>query len=125
MAGKKSKILVIDDDVNVQEYLSSLFKDNGYTVFIARDANEGLEKAKENNPDLITLDIEMPGQWGPRFYNLLSQDSKLRKIPVIVISGLAGHQDAVPKAVATLSKPFDRDELLGIVKSTLKGECKL
>ncbi len=122
MTGKKNIILVIDDDVNVQEYLSSLFKDNGYKVYIAQNANEGLKKAKEYKPDLITLDIEMPGEWGPRFYNQLSQDSKLKNIPVIVISGLAGHQNAVPKAIATLSKPFDRDELLGIVKKTLTGE---
>ncbi len=122
MTGKKNKILVIDDDVNVQEYLSSLFKDNGYTAYIAQNASEGLKKAKKYTPDLITLDIEMPGEWGPRFYNQISHDSKLKHIPVIVISGLAGHQNAVPKAIATLSKPFDRDELLGIVKKTLKRE---
>jgi len=115
----KKKILVIDDDLNIRDYLVSLFNDNGYDAYIAGDAKEGFKVAKEKKPDLITLDIEMPGEWGPRLYRQLSQDPELKNIPVIVISGLAGHQYAVVKAVASLSKPFDRDELLKIVKETL------
>ncbi|WP_300463794.1 DVU0259 family response regulator domain-containing protein [Desulfobacula sp.] len=115
----KKKILVIDDDLNVRDYLVSLFKDNGYDVSIAGDVKEGLTVAKKNIPDLITLDIEMPGEWGPRFYRQLAQDPELKNIPVIVISGLSGHQYAVVKAVASLSKPFDREELLKIVNDTL------
>lgn len=115
----KKKILVIDDDLNIRDYLVSLFNDNGYEAFIAGDVKEGITEAKKIKPDLITLDIEMPGEWGPRFYRQLSQDPELKNIPVIVISGLSGHQYAVVKAVASLSKPFDRDELLKIVKETL------
>ncbi len=115
----KKKILVIDDDANIRDYLVSLFNDNGYEVYIAGDAKEGIQEAKKIKPDLITLDIEMPGEWGPRFYRQLSQDPELKNIPVIVISGLSGHQYAVVKAVASLTKPFDREELLKIVKETL------
>ncbi|MCD4720273.1 MAG: response regulator [Desulfobacula sp.] len=115
----KKKILVIDDDLNIRDYLVSLFNDNGYDAYIAGDVKEGIKEANKIKPDLITLDIEMPGEWGPRFYRQLSQDPQLKNIPVIVISGLSGHQYAVVKAVASLSKPFDRDELLKIVKETL------
>ena len=115
----KKKILVIDDDLNIRDYLVSLFNDNGYDAYIAGDVKEGIKEAKKIKPDLITLDIEMPGEWGPRFYRQLSQDPELKNIPVIVISGLSGHQYAVVKAVASLSKPFDRNELLKIVKETL------
>lgn len=115
----KKKILVIDDDLNVRDYLVSLFEDNGYAVCVAGDVKEGLQKTKANIPDLITLDIEMPGEWGPRFYHKLANDPDLSHIPVIVISGLTGHQCAVVKAVASVSKPFDRDHLLKIVKETL------
>ena len=115
----KKKILVIDDDLNVRDYLAALFKDNGYAVCVAGDAKEGMDKARSEQPDLITLDIEMPGEWGPRFYRQLTQEKDLKNIPVIVISGLAGHQYALVKAVASISKPFDRDELLSIVKDTL------
>jgi len=115
----KKKILVIDDDLNIRDYLVSLFNDNGYEAYIAGDVKEGIKEAKKIKPDLITLDIEMPGEWGPRFYRQLSQDSELKNIPVIVISGLSGNQYAVVKAVASLTKPFDREELLKIVKETL------
>jgi len=115
----KKKILVIDDDLNIRDYLVSLFNDNGYEAYVAGDVKEGFTVAKQKKPDLITLDIEMPREWGPRFYRQLSQDPELKNIPVIVISGLSGHQYAIAKAVASLAKPFDREELLKIVKETL------
>lgn len=115
----KKKILVIDDDLNVQDYLFSLFTDNGYDASVAGDAKQGLELARQTMPDLITLDIEMPGEWGPRFYHKLSQDPELKNVPVIVISGLPGHEYAVARAAASISKPFDREQLLEIVEQIL------
>lgn len=115
----KKKILVIDDDANVRDYLFSLFTDNGYVVQVAEDGQQGIESAREMIPDLITLDIEMPGEYGPRFYHLLSKEPTLKDVPVIVISGLPGHRHAMVKAAASISKPFDRDELLEIVKKNL------
>lgn len=115
----KKKILVIDDDLIVREYLVSIFKDNGYDVYPAGDTKQGLEQARKNKPDLITLDIEMPGEWGPRFFHKLTQDPDLKNIPVIVISGLPGYQCAVVSAVASFSKPFDRDNLMKTIKETL------
>jgi len=114
------KILVIDDDLNIRKYLATLFEDNGYKTSVAGSVAEGLEKTKHNKPDLITLDIEMPGEWGPRFYHKLSQDPELKNIPIIVISGLSGHQCAIARAVASIAKPFDRNHLLKIVKETLR-----
>ncbi len=113
------KILIVDDDPNIIDYLTTLFEDNGYTALTAQDVQEGLEVAKKEHPDLITLDLEMPGEWGPRFYSKMSQDKSLKNIPVIVISGLSGGNHAVGKAVAFITKPFDRDELLKIIKETL------
>jgi len=113
------KILVIDDDPAVVEYLTTLFEDNGYATCSARDASEGLEVARREQPDLITLDLEMPGEWGPRFYRKMSEEKTLKNTPVIVISGLSGHKYAINKAVASISKPFDRDELLRIVQENI------
>lgn len=115
----KKKIMVIDDDPTVLEYLTSLFEDNGYDTCSAGDAFAGLEIARREKPDLITLDLEMPGDWGPRFYRKMSEDQTLKHIPVVVISGLSGHKYAINKAVASLSKPFDRDELLRIVSDNI------
>ncbi|MFO7751237.1 MAG: response regulator [Desulfobacteraceae bacterium] len=115
----KKKILVIDDDFNIRDYIVSLFDDNGYDTHVAGDVKEGIQVAKAEKPDLITLDIEMPGEWGPRFFSQLSQDPELKNIPVIVITALSGHEHAIVKAVASLSKPFDRKELLKIVQETI------
>ena len=115
----KKKILVIEDDSNIQQYLVSLLKDHGYDVYEAGDVQEGLVQTEKHRPDLITLDIEMPGDWGPRFYHHLVKIPGLKKTPVIVISGLPGHQCAVMNAAASLSKPFDRNELLDIIQHTI------
>ena len=114
------KILIVDDDPNIIDYLTTLFEDNGYAAFSAHDVKEGLEIAKKEVPDLITLDLEMPEEWGPRFYRKMCQGKSLKNIPVIVISGLSGGDHAIGEAVAYLSRPFDREELLRIVEETLK-----
>ena len=113
------KIMVIDDDPAVVEYLTTLFSDNGYDTCSAKDAFEGLDVARQEKPDLITLDLEMPGEWGPRFYRKMSEDPVLKNIPVVVISGLSGHKYAISRAVASISKPFDRDELLKVVADNI------
>jgi len=112
------KIMVIDDDPIIVKYLITLFSDNGYETCSASDGVQALETVKIVRPDLITLDLEMPQEWGSRFYRKLAKDEDLKKIPVIVISGLAG-QHAVKDAVAFIRKPFDPDKLLGIVKKTI------
>jgi len=112
------KILIIDDDPVVVKYLASLFEDNGYGVCTASSSQQGLETVKKEKPDLITLDLQMPGDWGSRFYRNLRKNKALRDTPVIVISGIDGDH-AVKDAVAFISKPFDADKLLGIVRKTI------
>ena len=111
------KILIIDDDPVIVKYLTTLFEDNGYEAVSAKGGNEGFELVEKENPDLITLDLQMPDEWGPRFYRKLSK-SKFKDTPVIIVSGMSG-QHAVKKAVAYVSKPFDPDKLLGIIRKTL------
>ncbi len=113
------KIMVVDDDKEITSYLTQLFKDNGYETVEANDGSEAHDIVAKEMPDLITLDLEMPNEWGPRFYRKLTQNPELKKIPIIVISGLPSNQYAIQKAVASLTKPFDRDELLKIVKQTI------
>ncbi|OEU70752.1 DVU0259 family response regulator domain-containing protein [Maridesulfovibrio frigidus] len=113
------KILIVDDDQEIRSYLSELFGDNGYETVTAEDGIVAIEVAEKETPDLITLDLEMPNEWGPRFYRKLSQNEALKRTPVIVISGLNANQYAIPKAVATLTKPFDADQLIAIVKETI------
>ena len=112
------KILIIDDDPVVVKYLQAVFSDNGYETCKATSSMEGLDVVRQEKPDLITLDLQMPGEWGPRFYRKLSQDKELKDIPVIVISGIDGDH-AIRKAVAFVKKPFDPEKLIGIVKNTI------
>ncbi len=113
------KIMIIDDDPVIVKYLENLFVNNGYKICVARDGSQGLDILKKEKPDMITLDLEMPEEWGPRFYRKLSQEQDFKNIPVVVISGLSGNKYAIHKAVASLTKPFDKDELLSIVKDTI------
>ncbi|OQY59376.1 MAG: hypothetical protein B6245_07030 [Desulfobacteraceae bacterium 4572_88] len=113
------KIMVIDDDPIIVKYLVSLFSDNGYETCTAKDGAEAFEISQKERPDLITLDLEMPEEWGTRFYRKLSKNAELRDIPVIVISGMASRHLSIKKAVAYLSKPFDSDKLIALVRKIL------
>jgi CheY-like chemotaxis protein len=110
------KILIIDDDPIVLKYLESLLTDNGYEIVKAANGVEASDMVEKVKPDLITLDLEMPEQWGPRFYRRLTKNKLLKDIPVIVISGLSGSKYSIPKAAAHLNKPFDAEELLQLVR---------
>lgn len=73
----------------------------------------------KEKPDLITLDLEMPKEWGPKFFRRLSKSQEFKDIPVIVISGLASRHLSIDKAITWLAKPFDPEQLIGIVKNTI------
>ena len=112
------KILIIDDDPVIVKYLMAIFSDNGYATCSAGSSMEGLDLVKKEKPDLICLDIQMPGEWGPRFYRKLRKDKEVKDIPIIVVSGIDGDH-AVKDAVAFVKKPFDPEKLIGIVKNTI------
>ena len=112
------KILIIEDDPVIVKYLQAVFSDNGYATCVATSTTEGLAVVQVEKPDLITLDLQLPGEWGPRFYRKLRQDKVLRDTPVIVISGIDGDH-AIKGAIAFVKKPFDPEKLIGIVKNTI------
>ena len=109
------KIMIVDDDPAITKYLDTVFKDNGYETCIAEDGKDAFEVYKNQTPDLITLDLEMPEEWGPRFFRKISK-IKGFDTPVIVISGLTGIKYSIPKAVASFGKPFDPKEVLAKIE---------
>ena len=126
------KILIVDDEDDILEYLSTLFQDNGYETITARDGEEGLELVKKENPDLVTLDITMPEKSGVRFYREVKEDAEFQKIPVIIVTGVTGwgHDPAgfqkfissrkqVPPPEGFMSKPIDREKLLEMVAKAM------
>lgn len=113
------KIMVVDDDEAIVDYLVTVFEDHGYCTCRASDGITAYDVALAEKPDLITLDLEMPNEWGPRFYRKLTQTEEFETLPVIVISGLSGIHLAIKRAVATIKKPFDPAEVIQIVRDTI------
>ncbi len=106
------KVLIIEDEQDIRRFLVELFSDNGFETAAACDGVEGLKLLKDENPDLITLDIQMPNDTGTAFYRKMHRDEQASKIPIIVISGVAGKHLAVPKPYAIFDKPVDADALM-------------
>lgn len=113
------KIMIVDDDPAIVEYLDTIFTERGYVTCSAEGGEKAMEVLIREKPDLLTLDLEMPEEWGPRFYRKFSQKPEFAELPVIVISGLSGIHLAIRKAVATVNKPFDPAQLLDIVEQTI------
>ncbi len=118
MAGKR--ILIIDDDPVIVKYLKELFNNNGYETSVAYDGLEAGDIVKEIQPDLITLDLDMPNEWGTRFYRKLTKKEGGKDIPVIIVSGLPGREHSIKKAIAYFGKPFDEDKLMETVKKAIE-----
>jgi DNA-binding response OmpR family regulator len=114
------KIMIVDDDPAITKYLDTIFKDNGYDTCIAADGRAAVDVFNAESPDLITLDLEMPEEWGPRFFRKISK-VKGFATPVIVISGLSSIKYSIPKAAASFGKPFDPQAVLAKVEEILNA----
>jgi twitching motility two-component system response regulator PilH len=77
-------ILVVDDSATDRQFLTDLLVKNGYKVETANNADEALAKAKQLRPDLVLMDIVMPGQSGFQATRALSKDDATKQIPVII-----------------------------------------
>ena len=73
------KILIVDDDPDISEYLSTFFQDNGYATETAKDGVEAMEMVEAALPDLIALDITMPEKSGVRFYREMKEHNVTRQ----------------------------------------------
>lgn len=86
-------IVLIDDDIFFQKFYTTHLQELGYQVDAATNGDEGLEKIRQLKPDLILLDLIMPVKDGFEVLKVLSQDEKLKKIPVLVFSTLGQEKD--------------------------------
>lgn len=115
------KILIVEDDPATVDYLTRLFRDNGYDVCSATDGVEALEVMRTERPDMVTLDLEMPKEWGTRFYRKYKKDETLKDTPVLIISAMPSRHLSVRGAVGYLHKPFEAEAVLRIVGETIGG----
>lgn len=123
------KILVIDDEPDFVAYLETLLMDNGFEVFHAHDGAAGLEMANKHQPDLITLDVTMPGKSGVQVYRELRSSARIGTIPVFIITGVVEfrqlmYQRSVQAPEGFMKKPIDRDVFLMTVNKILEQSLK-
>jgi len=119
------KILVIEDDRFLRELIARKLSDEGFVVVEAMDGEKGIKKVKEENPDLVLLDLILPGIDGFEVLSRMKKDESLKSIPVIILSNL-GQKEEVEKglkmgAVDYLIKAhFTPGEIIEKIKSSLK-----
>ncbi|RLB55881.1 MAG: response regulator [Deltaproteobacteria bacterium] len=113
------KVLVVDDEADVRKFISVVLEQAGHEVITAADGRQALEVTRQQHPDLVILDLQMPEATGTDFYRKLARDKELGQVPIIVVSGLAGRHLAVREPVAVFDKPIDPDEFLEAVNKAL------
>jgi twitching motility two-component system response regulator PilH len=90
-----SKILVVDDSPTDRQYLSDLLSKKGFNVATAESAEDAIAKLKASRPDLVLMDVVMPGQNGFQATRALSKDESTKNIPVILCSSKGQETDKV------------------------------
>lgn len=123
------KILVVDDEPDFVSFASAILEDNGANVVTAYDGFEALEVAKRENPDLITLDITMPGKDGKEVFEAMRKDPGLKSIPVCIITGQPElrkliYDRNVPPPNGYIDKPISEESLLKNVRRILEVKHK-
>ena len=111
------RVLVIDDSATIVAVLGKMLRQNGYEVLSAGDAESGIELATTELPDLIFLDIVLPGMNGFAALRQLRRNPELQRTPIIMISGnLQATEQYYAQRIGAddfMKKPFGRDEVFG------------
>ncbi|MBW2064036.1 MAG: response regulator [Deltaproteobacteria bacterium] len=128
------KILVIDDELDMRIYVSTLLETNGYVPLTAKDGEEGMALARRERPSLIILDILMPGMSGLMVFHALREDPEVKDIPVIILSAISrksfSHSlkalsrqggDQFQEPSAYIEKPPEPEDLLRAIRESLEG----
>ena len=126
---KKKKILVVDDELDMRTFITTLLETSGYRPIIAVNGEEGIQKARETKPAAIILDVMMPREGGIQMYRELKMDDELKDIPVIMLSAIAKKTffhsqqvlntyrgQKVPQPAAYIEKPPETEELLQVLE---------
>jgi len=119
-------LLLVEDDPLMLRMYEKIFKFEGYSVETAIDGEEGWDKAKSINPVVILLDIMMPKVNGLEMLEKLKKDPDTKKIPVIILTNLAGTHDA-EKAMSLgavkyiVKSEYEPKEVVAMVKEILAG----
>lgn len=126
MTDSAKTILVVDDDPDAREYLSTVLEDNGFTAVTANDGAQAIASLEQRVPDLIALDISMPEKSGVAVYRKLKEDERLKHVPVIMVTGVSEEFERfistrrqVPPPDGYISKPVDAEAFVLKVRQLL------
>ena len=124
MENSKKQILIIEDEPDIQELLSFNLDNNGYKVFTASNGEKGLEVARKEHPDLILLDLMLPGINGLDVCRIIKSDQDTSGISIIMLTALGQEEDII-KGLETgaddyVTKPFSLQVLEARIKSVLR-----
>ena len=129
MGKGKLRILVVDDERDVVRYISMVLEDEDYDVDTALNGKEALNYIKEKPPDLICLDVMMPGESGLTLFKKLREEESFRNIPVFIISAVEKEAEFdITNYISDVNiipperyfeKPIVVDRLLNAVKETI------
>ncbi|MFA6308747.1 MAG: response regulator [Clostridia bacterium] len=118
------KILIIDDTELMVKIISDILTEAGYDVFSASDGYDGIQKVREEKPDLVLLDVVMPGIDGFEVCKILRDDDSNNLMPIIILTAQDNDDDKLSGlelgADDYIIKPFNPRELLGRVRNTLR-----
>ena len=120
---KHKRVMIVDDEASLRALVRVNLEVDGFDVIEAVDGNDALEKMKELRPDLVLLDIMMPGKDGIEVLEDLAASEELVSIPVILLTA-KGEQEDLEKGAALgarghITKPFDPEQLVRTVKAAL------
>jgi DNA-binding response OmpR family regulator len=118
----KTKVLVVDDEEDFGKALKVRLKANGYDVVLAHDSIQAIMMANQEKPDLIILDIMIPGEDGFIVTERLKQSQATHPIPIIFLTGIPGGEGRARKLGASgyIMKPYHPEELLETIHKALK-----
>ena len=127
------KVLVVDDELDMRIFVSTLLETSGYKPLTAVDGKEGMLVARREKPAVVLLDVMMPNESGIGMYRELKNDPDLKDIPVIMVSALSKKTffhsqkvldeykgEKIPEPSAYIEKPPEADELLDAIQDCLK-----
>ena len=126
MADSAKRVLVVDDDPDARDFLTTVLQDNGYGVTTAKDGAEAITSIEQSAPALVALDITMPEKSGVAVYRKLKEDEQFSGIPIIIVTGISDDfkkfistRSQVPPPEGYIHKPVDHEEFLRMVKDII------
>jgi two-component system chemotaxis response regulator CheY len=113
----RPRVLVVDDDPDTRVLMAQLLRAAGFKIDVATNGQDALDRAHENPPRVIVLDMVMPVMDGWEFRAHQRDSATLATIPVVVLSGVSPARLRIVGAAATLQKPFDSHQLIAAVRA--------